>query len=434
MNCQEGFFSQTNRTAQRNHKETAMKVMEVMHTLQQLRTRFAQPARGTDITSEEEKQFRAAQSVVDDPAIYRTLTVQEGHMLATLALDLFDAGFVFTNSWEGYQWLPYRMLRNLADIVPGSLQGLHAQFVDRNLGILGTNSLFREADPTTRDQIIAVLESGRASISEAGDLLCALAWIGDETVQHHFQRWDISPPAAVSSWGQGSHLSAWSLFAGWEFTAEGKQRDLYFSGNYDVLPITRASAARLDIPGPLTIATMQEELCGWCGRRLMTLFDIDLRDPRMAFLGIQGERLRIPMCLNCTFQYSFREERVFMDVDWSGMAQWSPINGERPDEVQVYSEGNVNYVPCFPPPAFVLGAARRTPFDRIGAHIGGCPEWPQADPDYPVCPVCQRTMLFLGQHDLGLHELDKIELFGFEGYLYAFVCVQCRKATIGQQH
>lgn len=250
------------------------------------------------------------------------------------------------------------MLRNLADIVQGSLQGLHAQFVDRNPGILGTNSLFREADTATRDQIISLLESGRASTAEAGDLLCALAWIGDQTVQRQFQSWDVSPPAAVSSWVQVSHLSAWSLFAGWEFTAEGTRRDLSFQGNYEVLPITRASAAGFDVPGPLTVAAMQDELCGWCGRQLMALFDIDLRDPRMAFLGIQGERLRIPMCLNCTFQYSFREERIFMDVDWSGMAQWSSINGERPDEVQVYPEGTINYVPCLPTDDALSWAAR----------------------------------------------------------------------------
>jgi hypothetical protein len=403
-----------------------MDVFEVIRMLQQLLTRLGQPAPGTDIPWE----FRAAQRIVDDPTMYRALTTQEGQALAYVALDLFDAGLVYTTPHEGYEWLPYQMLRNLADIVPGSLQGLYDRLLARNLGILGTNSLFREADTTTRDQIIALLKAGQASTYEVSDLLCALAWIGDDTVQRQFQQWDVSPPpAALSSRVYSSGLWAWSRYAGWELTSEGKRRDLYFQGNYDVIPATRASVAGLDVPGPLTVATMQEGRCGWCGRELMTLFDIDLGDPRMAFLGIQGERLRFPMCLNCTFEYSFRADRVFFDVDWSGLAHWSSINGERPDDVHVYPEGSINYVPLFPPPAFVLGAARRTPFDRTGAHLGGCPEWPQADPDYPICPVCRQTMLFIGQHDL-----NKVNLLGFEGYLYAFLCVQCRKATIGQQH
>ena len=173
---------------------------------------------------------------------------------------------------------------------------------------------------------------------------------------------------------------------------------------------------------------MQEETCGWCGRSLMTLFDVDLRDPRLAFLSIPGERLRIPMCLNCSLQYDVLQDRVFMDIDGDGLARWSPVNGERPDRIKIRHEYSDGYVPPFPPQRVALGLARPTPYESAGSHIGGCPYWPQSSSDYPRCPACQWRMTFVGQYELNITDLSYLE-----GLLYAFVCMQCGKATIGHQ-
>jgi hypothetical protein len=402
-----------------------MNVAEVIRILQNLAMWLKQTGQDSILSPQERMPFQAAVNVAEHPAMYRTVTAQQGHDLALVALALFDLLAKKPKSGH-YTYLPHKILLNLANGVPGSLVGLYQELLQRDLSF-GEDSIFREADPATRDTIIALLTLGGKTVYSAPGLLSALSWIGDEVIQRQFQRWREDPPAWSTSMYRAPEW--FTLCAGWELTSDGKRRDLYFQESYDVIPLPHAEAAGLDLPGPLAVATMQEERCGWCDRPLMTLFDLDLRDPRMAFLGLQGERLRIPICLNCSFQYSFQDEHVFMDVDWFGRACWSPLNGERPADLHVYEEGNVNYVPPFPPPSFVLGAARRTPYECAGAHLGGCPDWPQQDADYPRCPVCQQTMLFLGQHDL-----DQVGIFGFEGYLYAFVCLACQKATMVQQH
>ena len=48
----------------------------------------------------------------------------------------------------------------------------------------------------------------------------------------------------------------------------------------------------------------------------------------MAFLGRQGQRLRIAMCPTCTAL----GERVFTDIDENGLSRWSLDNGEEPVE------------------------------------------------------------------------------------------------------
>lgn len=373
-------------------------------------------------------QFQAAINVVEQPPMYRAMTAEQGHDLALVALTLFD---LFTQWQETspiplhsqYEYLPHIIFINLANGVPGALTGLYAALLQRNLGFV-QNSIFREAEPKIRDELITLILSGKRVIYHPVDLFVALAWIGDEVVQSQFQRWREDPPSC-SAW-MDLPPEGFTLCAGWELTPDGKRRNLYFQENHDIVPLAQAEAAGLPLPGPLVVAALQEERCGWCNRPLMALFDIDLRDPRMAFLGLQGERLRIPICLNCSFPHS-QDEHVFMDVNWFGGACWSPLNGERPADLCIYTEDDISYIKPFPPPPFVLGAVRRTPYESAGAHLGGCPDWVQ-DADYPHCPVCQQTMVFLGQHDL-----DNVDIFGLEGYLYAFLCIICQKSTIVQQ-
>ena len=170
----------------------------------------------------------------------------------------------------------------------------------------------------------------------------------------------------------------------------------------------------------MEVGVVQEELCGWCSRPLTVLFDLDLRDPSFARFGIDGERLRIPLCLNCSFECVYIEKHVYADIDTQGTARWSEINGETPPSLGVWDEGDSEYIPPFPEKQYVLGDARPTPYERWGSHIGGCPGWEQS-PEYPICPLCQQTMLFLGQFQPHVAAL--------EGLIYAFVCLPCGKST-----
>src|SRR5258708_2133016 len=154
------------------------------------------------------------------------------------------------------------------------------------------------------------------------------------------------------------------------------------------------------------VGTQHEGTCGFCGRRLLTLLDLDLMDPRLAFMGLDGTRLRIPMCQCC--------DGMFCDVDLDGAAVWRPQN-QRPDITGADFE--------YPGPSrvtFVLGPPRRT-FEAHASitwlgtsQIGGYPTWIQ-EPRYPKCPKCAQAMSFVRQVERGAALLHG-------GIIYCHLC------------
>ena len=359
-----------------------------------------------------------AEKVAENYETYRHLTSKEGRTIALAALELFDARI----SDNRFKYLPHHILANLAKIVPGSLKGLYPQLIERKI-FWADGALYREADSATRDLMLSLLKSDLQDNHLRQELLTALAWIGDDQVQEQFLQWRRIPPLWGASRYFGQPLDAYTRYAGWERTEDGKRRELYYQECYELISVERATAA--DIPGPVKVIALHEEECPWCSRQLISLFDFDLRDPRLAFLSVEGERIRIVMCVNCSLQ-----EHVYTDVDTNGTAGWSETNGNRPHHLQLYEE---RYVLSLPQQRLVLGQPRRTLYETIGLYwqkglsqIGGYPEWVQY-PEYPRCPGCQQTMMFVGQLELA----DILP--NTEGMIYAFLCAACGKATTGYQ-
>ena len=355
-----------------------------------------------------EKQ-RQADEYVENSSNYRALTAEEGKQVALMALDLYDAG-----ETKGYA--PQIILTNIAAVVPGSLKGLYPQLLARDL-FWTEGMMFREADPALRDRLIALVEIGTHDPTfhpsyRQNEFLYILAAIGDEVVQATFRKWRDNPPPGLP------HPEDVLPETGWELTPGGRRRNLY------VAPMQAAAAS-----SPVQIGGILSERCGWCGRSLASFLDLDLTDPRLAALWPQGERLRIPMCLNCSLQYAVGSESVFMDVDGRGLARWSQVNGPPPTfpSRKIWEESNINYIEAFPVQPCVLGARRPTSYERGDSHLGGCPGWLQGN-YYPRCPLCKQLMTFFGQYDLRSVNHDKLSAFA---YLMAFVCIPCGKATTG---
>lgn len=389
--------------------------MDIIEAIQILNATYQLHARAVST-----RELREAEKLVKRSETYRPLTPAEGRKIAFEALSLFD------NNKGGAA--PLHILTNVSDVVSSSLEGLYPLLLTRALG-WDTDSFFREADSITRDTIIRRLDSGKEGTYSCTDMLCALAWIGDEEVQRKFSYWRQNPP----SWSLPlpSPLSRYTLAAGWELTPAGTRRNLYIENSYDIISSSQAKSNDIETSNVLFVGNLQSEVCGWCRQPLLTLFDINLNSSTMSFLGIEGKRLRIPICVNCSFQFCAFEERLYMDVDWNGNAYWSLINGKRPSEVELFEEEhNKSYVVGICSEQFTLGEKRRTPFERFGSHIGGCPGWLQGQ-DYPSCPKCRETMIFIGQ--LNLDEIN-FESYGLEGYIYVFLCTTCKKSTIGIQH
>jgi len=214
--------------------------------------------------------------------------------------------------------------------------------------------------------------------------------------------------------------------AGWEFTGIGTRRDLYFPTCFTFVPNENTQEKHTS---PVEVLVPKEDRCGSCGRHLYTLFDIDLTDPTLAFLAIQGRRLRIALCPTCTPSGT----HVFTDIDLDGFSQWSLSNGEEPVE-PLEDLNDWEDFPELPSQSLVLGPFRRTPYEAYRSYhqeglsqFGGFPTWVQ-QADYPSCPECQQTMLFVGQ-------LSSIDLVSeSEGIFYAFLCTACNKAATGFQN
>ena len=163
--------------------------------------------------------------------------------------------------------------------------------------------MYWEAEPETRDLLLSLLETEHQDGLKRDDLLCALSWIREERIQEQFNIWRHIPPAWHTTGSRSIQL--YGTNAGWELTEEGKRRDLCFQMCYDLQPVDTLSETNPH--HPVAVIAPHEDYCPWCNRPLVTLFDLHLRDSRLSFLPFHGERLRIPICTNCSLQ-----ENVFL--------------------------------------------------------------------------------------------------------------------------
>jgi Domain of unknown function (DUF1963) len=270
---------------------------------------------------------------------------------------------------------------------------------------------FYRASAEIRDALILRLERGE---EKRNQILLILAWIGDAVVVELFDRWRKQPPA----WRNSLNVAPqdYSQEAGWELTADGERRDLFFHS------CTKLLRGNSQTPQKFRSIQQRDDCCPWCNQKLTNL--LDLVPSEFGILGIEFGVDRIPVttCEVCTaFGY------VFGVYDESGQSQWSAVN-TRPR----YLPNDVEDWARIPSDSLFFGD-RRSPFFAIDpslpttfSQIGGHPTWIQ-DAHYPSCLECQKTMMFLAQLDYA-----DIEDFA-EGMYYAFVCSSCRTTATSYQ-
>lgn len=364
---------------------------------------------------------------------YLQIPVEEGHRLAG------DIVHIWKTDQEAYLEPDWRLegsttgfsavrdpLMHLACLAPGSLRGWHEALIEA--GMFYPHELYRDADATARDHLIRLLEAPPHN----RDALPPLAWIGDAVVQAAFHRWRQSPPTwdPDVGWRIDEYLRR---DAGWELTETGGRRDLFHQECFQLVPVGDPLAAPpgpqdlvqpslfQDLPpliptGPVGVITPHEQTCRWCEQRLVTLFDLDLRDPRLTFVA-PGWR-RIAMCNRCTLFGT-----ILTEVDGEGGSQWSRLN------VHPGYIGREDHGWNLPQRRLVLGPRRRSPLEarvpdlvRGGSQVGGYPTWEQGN-SHPLCPKCGRWMVFAGQ-------VMTDEVLGEgEGTTYAFLCQDCGMAA-----
>ena len=341
----------------------------------------------------------------------RSLTTEQGQRIAE------DIWSDFDPKEDDY------LLAQLGASVPGALATIQGDMVER--GIFYPSFLYLGASDDVAKRLIELISAPVIKDSYNLLLLC-LAWIGNERVVRQFQAWRENPPV----WQTELYLAPWdySLEAGWELTPEGTRRDLYLSTAYEVVQFVDGERATDHGPA-LTLHEPEEGRCGWCGRRLVSLLSLDLRDQQLSFVVPSGSLLRVAICPWCSTYTT-----LIADVDLEGASIWSDTNEEKPlilDKIR--DDGETEELIQQP---IALGTQRRTPYEAVGrfmldmksiSQLGGHPDWIQ-DMEYPVCPICQRRMICIAQ--ISWEDFEEYA----EGSTYAFVCLEDGKAaTVYQQ-
>ncbi len=272
---------------------------------------------------------------------------------------------------------------------------------------------FHRAPADVRDHLLARVEAGTGNRNH---LLLALAWIGDAAVVERFAHWRRKPP----SWGQSLFVPPWdySREAGWELTAEGRRRNLYFAQCVELVP---GHSAR-----PASFMAIQErkDACPWCQTKLTNLFDVDGAIFHLVSGSVGLGIVQVATCEVCT---AFGTVFGQLDDKGRGRWRWAPKNSRPkylPDDTPIWDR--------LPEDALTLGKPR-SPFVAADqfvpaafSQLGGHPTWIQ-DADYSCCLECGQTMMFLAQVDHG-------DIETAEGIYYAFVCQACQTtATTYQQ-
>jgi hypothetical protein len=277
---------------------------------------------------------------------------------------------------------------------------------------VGPSLAYCRASADIRDQLIGWVEKYDA---KRNHILLALAWIGDATVVSLFGQWRNSPP----SWISTLYIPPqdYAREAGWELAADGKRRDLYF---HNCTRLVRGNSA---LPHSFKAIAAREDHCPQCKQRLTNLVDVLPAEFGIILNDKDAiERIQVTSCEICTVCST-----VFGALDEHGKGQWHSSNLDPkflPDSAAAW-----NWLPqdsLAPagkrPPLYAADQFLPTTFSQLGGH----PTWVQ-DADYPQCPSCARTMMFLAQLDR-----DDIEDHA-EGIYYVFVCPACRMTATSYQ-
>lgn len=261
--------------------------------------------------------------------------------------------------------------------------------------------LFRNANKKIRDKLFSRLDFS------PHEVLSALAWIGDEKVINLFHK-KIS-----------DEHREYTYLAGWELTKNGQRRELCASRSVP-FEITQGVSSK-----STTRAVIESQnQCPWCNHNLVVLFN-SKRLEEFKTEQTKDSNLHIVTCEFCSaFTNALFMEEVDKIADWS---DFNKINIDVPEWVES--------APKMPREILCLSNKSRSPyfavegqFEKGISQIGGHPAWIQS-PNYPRCPDCRTTMMFVGQ----ISETD-LNDFG-DAIYYAFECAVCDRFTASfKQH
>jgi hypothetical protein len=300
----------------------------------------------------------------------------------------------------------------LTAFTSADIKRLHMYLV--SIGRFYPGVIFHGASDEVEESLIEAVGQFSKDTLQLNHLLQSLAWSGSERVVSLFMEWRRTIP----KWSSRLHIKPeeYSREAGWELDGKDRRR-LYFN---DCHALEKKSDTSIS---SVTVVSTHSDKCRWCERPMTTLFDMDLSGPVLSFIKCDLRRLSIAACDSCANYGPF-----FSRINKNGKSSWHDGNirpEHLPDGAIAWPQMPENMLAIVQTPRRPLLAAHQnlpTTFSQIGGH----PTWIQ-DAEYPSCPDCKKTMMFVAQ--LSVEDIEPAE-----GIYYAFVCFDCLNgATTYQQ-
>lgn len=273
--------------------------------------------------------------------------------------------------------------------------------------------VYKNASEQVINEMIEMLMCDDTEPMTANHILICLAHAGGKKVLKAFRELEENP----REWRKKLYVdpSKYAVYGGWTFDRDGN----LIKTNFDICyPIVKGTAEDKE-KSPVKLAASAEEACPDCGCKTVNLIELDGRDKRLSFLGIDGV-VKIRCCPNCV---PFASE-YFCRYEIDGGCEIMPgkcYSLECEDSEWVDDMANNTYV-LGEEPVPVRYAADW----EGGSSLGGFAFWID-DCIIKECPDCGKPMIYLAQI-----QWDNI-LDGAEGNAYIEICRDCNTAAILSQ-
>lgn len=275
----------------------------------------------------------------------------------------------------------------------------------------GVPEVFKDASDKVTAEMIAELDRDDLDSLEANRLLTCLAHKGGDTVLKAFVELEKNP----REWRKSLHVdpSYYANEGGWTYNKDGELIRTAFDKCFPIVKGTPEQRAE----SPVKIVTKADGACPDCGTKYINIIDIDGRDKRLEFLGIDG-RLAVKCCPNCA---PFGDGQ-FCRYDLNGGSEVIPSKSYG----SPVDEDESGWAHELADNAFMLGEQAESLYypcdwDQNCSAVGGFAFWIQ-DCIIKDCPDCGKPMMYLAQ--IGEEPL------GYEGNFYIEICRECRTAAV----
>lgn len=301
-----------------------------------------------------------------------------------------------------------------------SLLGIHDPRIARAAAaaeIYCPPELYFGAPKDVRDALIAKLDSLQDNAKNTlNDLLCALAWQGDEQTTQLFYELYQNPRPWRQKLYAGTEIYA--QIGGWSFDETGERKSLVFDKCLTAVRVKNGadenrelanSGVNLNTDESVQIGEPTGQKCEFCGCEILDMLRLKASEPQLAFLNLKHDAIFrcCPTSVGSVMYFCKcgADGKLQMQCEGEGMEKsyFSQQDMARLSGMKFKLSGEVSpFYGCF---------------GELDTTVGGYPQWVQ-DAEYLACPSCGGTMKHLAQIPFG-------ELVQGEGVIYVQICEKC---------